>query len=185
VYHLLWLLYMRPVNQPIVMGLELCKKCLGTQLRHHLPLGLHPGCLSTHKFSPFTTTVQQVKGKAIPIQALTGPEGSRRFRLPDYKTIGTWRWQGCQPYAPATFTPRKYSWYTFLLEAESGTFLKWKCIHIFHVERLMVTLSPQGQNGYTSESNSTHICMVHLNDKRDAWFLSARSPWWLTMYGAI
>jgi hypothetical protein len=28
-------------------------------------------------------------GKAIPLQALTGPEGSRRFRLPDFKTIGT------------------------------------------------------------------------------------------------
>jgi hypothetical protein len=29
------------------------------------------------------------KGKAIPLQAWTGPEGSRRFRLPDFKTIGT------------------------------------------------------------------------------------------------
>jgi hypothetical protein len=29
------------------------------------------------------------KGKAIPLQALTGPEGSRRVRLPDFKTIGT------------------------------------------------------------------------------------------------
>jgi hypothetical protein len=57
--------------------------------------------------------------KAIPLQALTGPEGSRSFRLPDLKTVGTWRWQGCQPYAPATFTPRKYSWYSFPLEAES------------------------------------------------------------------
>jgi len=36
------------------------------------------------------------KGKAIPLQAWTGPEGSRRLRLPDFKTIGTWRWQGCQ-----------------------------------------------------------------------------------------
>jgi len=26
---------------------------------------------------------------------------------------------GCQPYAPAAFTPRKYCWYSFLLEAES------------------------------------------------------------------
>jgi hypothetical protein len=26
---------------------------------------------------------------------------------------------GCQPYAPAAFTPRKYFWYSFLLEAES------------------------------------------------------------------
>jgi hypothetical protein len=31
----------------------------------------------------------EVKGKAIPLQALTGPEGSRRLRLPDFKTIGT------------------------------------------------------------------------------------------------
>jgi len=27
-------------------------------------------------------------GKAIPLQAWTGPEVSRRFRLPDFKTIG-------------------------------------------------------------------------------------------------
>jgi hypothetical protein len=32
------------------------------------------------------------KGKAIPLQAWTGPEGSRRLRLPDLKTFGTWRW---------------------------------------------------------------------------------------------
>jgi hypothetical protein len=29
------------------------------------------------------------KGKAIPLQTLTGPEGSRRLRLPDFKKIGT------------------------------------------------------------------------------------------------
>jgi len=29
------------------------------------------------------------KGKAIPLQAWTSPEGSRRLRLPDFKTIGT------------------------------------------------------------------------------------------------
>jgi len=29
------------------------------------------------------------KGKAIPLQARTGLEGSRRLRLPDFKTIGT------------------------------------------------------------------------------------------------
>ena len=47
------------------------------------------------------------KGKAIPLQAWTGPEGSSRLRFPDFKTIGTWRWQGCQPYAPAAFTPQE------------------------------------------------------------------------------
>jgi hypothetical protein len=29
------------------------------------------------------------KGKAIPLQALTGPQGSRRLRNPDFKKIET------------------------------------------------------------------------------------------------
>jgi hypothetical protein len=33
--------------------------------------------------------IYSCKGKAIPLQAWTGPEGSRRLRLPDFKTIGT------------------------------------------------------------------------------------------------
>jgi hypothetical protein len=40
--------------------------------------------LSNYSISDFDI----VKGKAIPLQALTGPEGSRRLRLPDFKTIG-------------------------------------------------------------------------------------------------
>jgi hypothetical protein len=35
---------------------------------------------------------KSVKSKAIPLQALTGPEGSRRLRLPDFKTICTQIW---------------------------------------------------------------------------------------------
>jgi hypothetical protein len=29
------------------------------------------------------------KGKAIPLQTWTGPKGSRRLRLADFRTIGT------------------------------------------------------------------------------------------------
>jgi hypothetical protein len=36
--------------------------------------------------------LKMIEDKAIPLQALTGPEGSRRLRLPDIKTIGTLRW---------------------------------------------------------------------------------------------
>jgi hypothetical protein len=43
------------------------------------------------------------KGKEIQFQALTDPEGSRMFRLPDLKIIVTRMWQGCQPYALAAF----------------------------------------------------------------------------------
>jgi len=32
------------------------------------------------------------KGKAIPLQAWTDSEGSSRLRLPDFKTVGNWRW---------------------------------------------------------------------------------------------
>ena len=39
----------------------------------------------THMYKRFVS----VKVKAIPIQAWTGPEGSRRLRLPDFKTTGT------------------------------------------------------------------------------------------------
>jgi hypothetical protein len=37
----------------------------------------------------FVLVNEPLKGKAIPLQAWTGPEGSRRLRVPDFKTIGT------------------------------------------------------------------------------------------------
>jgi len=37
----------------------------------------------------FNSGFKGLKGKAIPLQAWTGPEGSRKLRLPDFKIIGT------------------------------------------------------------------------------------------------
>ena len=34
----------------------------------------------------------KVKGQAVPLEAWTGPEGSRRLTFPDFKTISTLRW---------------------------------------------------------------------------------------------
>jgi hypothetical protein len=31
--------------------------------------------------------IVEIKGKAIPLLAWTGPEGSRRLRLPDFQTM--------------------------------------------------------------------------------------------------
>jgi hypothetical protein len=50
------------------------------------------------------TQASKAKGKAIPVQARTDPEGSTRLRLPHFNTIGTYRWKSCQPYALAPFT---------------------------------------------------------------------------------
>jgi hypothetical protein len=47
---------------------------------------LVPTYLVTHYRSP---EYSGKKVKAIPLQALTGPEGFRGLRLPDFKTIGT------------------------------------------------------------------------------------------------
>jgi hypothetical protein len=75
-----------------------------------------PACRISDPSDPSVLTCSSNKaGKAVPLQAWTGTEGSTRFRLPDFKTIDTCRRQVCQPYAPATFTPRKYSWNSFLL----------------------------------------------------------------------
>ena len=54
----------------------------------------------------------QCKGKAIPLQAWTGPLSSRRQSALECG-------KGVSPtYRPRT-VPRKYSWYSFMLEAES------------------------------------------------------------------
>jgi len=48
------------------------------------------GCKHGHIQELEQETVECVRqGKAIPLQAWTGLEGSRRLRLPDFKTIGT------------------------------------------------------------------------------------------------
>ena len=55
----------------------------------------------------------------VPLQTWSDPEGSRKLRFPEFMTPAQDCGKGCQPYAPAAFTPRKCSWYSFLLEAES------------------------------------------------------------------
>jgi len=45
---------------------------------------------NTHRKTPLAFSfIYLGKGKAIPLQAWSGPEGSRRLKLPDLKTIGT------------------------------------------------------------------------------------------------
>jgi hypothetical protein len=98
-------------------GISTLKKWFKVKwMKYYWQLGIQ--CQVTWMEQQVEDCTQVIKGKAIPLQALTGPKGSRRLRLPDFKTNGTWRWQGCQLYAPAAFTPIKYSWYSFLLEAE-------------------------------------------------------------------
>ena len=59
------------------------------------------------------------KGKAVPLQASSGPEGSRKLRLPDFVTTAQDSGKVVSLTYRPLFAPRKCSWYSFLLEAES------------------------------------------------------------------
>jgi len=63
--------------------------------------------------------IQLNNSKAVPLQAWTGPEGSRKLRFPDYMTTAQDSSKVVSLTHRPLFTPRKYSWYSFLLEAES------------------------------------------------------------------
>ena len=58
------------------------------------------------------------KGKAVPLQAWSGPEGSRKLRFPDFMTTAQDGGKVSFMHQPPLL-PRKYTWYSFLLEAES------------------------------------------------------------------
>jgi hypothetical protein len=51
----------------------------------------------------------------VKVQTWTGPEGSRRSKLQDFKTIGG---KVVSHTHRLPLSLRKYSWYSFLLEAE-------------------------------------------------------------------
>ena len=80
-----------------------CKSC-------HLPLIF---------FCPIFPLSKTNKDKSVPLQAWSGPECSRKLRFPDFMTTA----QDGGKVVNLTHRPplphRKYTWYSFLLEAES------------------------------------------------------------------
>ena len=59
------------------------------------------------------------KKKSVPVQTWSGPEGSRKLMFPDFMTTAQDVGKVVSLTHRPPFTPRKYSWYSFLLEAES------------------------------------------------------------------
>jgi hypothetical protein len=71
------------------------------------------------------------KVKSIPLQSLAGPEGSRRLRLPFFKTLDTWRWLGYQPYTLSDryaflLDPRALEWPGGLSKLKKFTMTPWE-----------------------------------------------------------
>ena len=61
----------------------------------------------------------KIKSKAVPLEAWTGPEGSRKLRFPNFVTKVQDGGKVVSLTHRPPLTPKKYSWYSFMLEAES------------------------------------------------------------------
>jgi len=73
-------------------------------------------CINSLKYG--TAVHSKGKGKAVPLQARRGPEGSRKLRFPDFvKTAQDGG--GLSALRTGRLYPRRCSLYSFLLEAES------------------------------------------------------------------
>ena len=46
----------------------------------------------------------EIKGKAVPLQAWSGPQGSRKLRFPDFTTAAQ---DSSKAYPPAAFNPQE------------------------------------------------------------------------------
>jgi hypothetical protein len=80
-----WLSALQATLQRTAQRTQMSKVCLSKQINRVTHVKQRRLCIQ-----PVPTLAS--KGKAIPLQALTGPECSRKLRLPDFKTIGTLRW---------------------------------------------------------------------------------------------
>ena len=59
------------------------------------------------------------KGKSVPLQAWSDPEGSRKLRFPYFMTTALGGGKVVSLMHRPHLPPRKFSWYSFLLDAES------------------------------------------------------------------
>ena len=59
------------------------------------------------------------KGKAVPLQAWSDPEGSRKLRFPDFMTTAQDDGKIDSLTHRPPLPPTRYTWYSFVLEAES------------------------------------------------------------------
>ena len=94
-------------------------------------------------------------------------------------TFGTWRWWGCQPHAPAAFTPRSCSWYSFSLGAES-TPGPWNVQKEYTTEKSSDTTGNRSRDRPTSSAASFIYYMLSYWQEKQQ-FLGS-SIWW---YGVI
>jgi hypothetical protein len=94
------------------------KICMILKSKRHIKIT--PTCFGSHRIHHQGVITCKGKGKAAPLEAWSGPEGSRKLRFPDFmKTAQDGGGKIVSLTHRPLFPPRKYIWYSFLLEAES------------------------------------------------------------------
>ena len=63
----------------------------------------------------YKQVLQLKEGKAVLLQAWSDPEGSRKLRFPDFMTMAQDGGKVVSLMHRLPLTPRKYTWYSFLL----------------------------------------------------------------------
>jgi len=63
--------------------------------------------------------IKSKKKKHNPCTVLERPGGFQEAEAPRFQDNRHMKMVGCQPYTPPAFTPKKYSWYSFVFKAES------------------------------------------------------------------
>ena len=96
---------------------EVCGTMICRKLQHERTLHKHIRC-SKLLWVRFICCADPSK-KISPIRGPRCPEGFRKLRFPDYVTMAQDSGKVASLRNRPLFTPRKYSWYSFLLEAES------------------------------------------------------------------
>jgi hypothetical protein len=76
------------VLELLMMGGETARNMYSIDTKKEYCITLHlVGCIKKNTLTMHDH--MNVKGKAIPLHDWSGPEGSWRLKLPDFKTIGT------------------------------------------------------------------------------------------------
>ena len=82
-------------------------------------LNKHCSTITYKSYEHYTTRTASKEGKTVPLQAWTGPEGSRKLRFTDYVTTAQDGGKVVSLTHRPLLLPTKYYRYSFLLEAES------------------------------------------------------------------
>jgi hypothetical protein len=99
--------------RPLKTSVNICPKT-----QYNTPEDLRYARVKILTWYSFVVRVNVIlKDKAVPLQAWSGPEGSRKLKFPDFMTTA----QGSGKVVSLTHRPHlpPGSWYSFLLQAES------------------------------------------------------------------